>query len=128
MGLQPVSALEKSELHKEGAACHLAPGLLDETAARLHGSSRGEQVIDQQNVRAGDHAVDMYLQLGAAVLKVVLQRMGPVGELARLAKRDQRTFHEEGQRSREQETAGLGSGHRIDPPTLIVLAEQVDRL
>jgi GNAT superfamily N-acetyltransferase len=122
------AAFEKRQLHKEGAARDPTTRFLDQPAARHHGAAGRQQIIYEQHVRAGSHAVDVDLQLGAAVFQVVLERMRAVGELAWFAERDERPFHEQSQRSRKQEPPGFGGGHGIGLPAVVVFVHELDRL
>jgi GNAT superfamily N-acetyltransferase len=128
MRCQFFAAFEKRQFHKEGTARDAAARFFDQTAARQHRAAGRQEVIHEQHAGAGSHAVDMDLQLGAAVLQVVLKGMRAVRELARFAERDERPFQQQSQRSRKQEPPGFGSRHRIDLLALVMFLHALDRL
>src|SRR5215470_16491502 len=82
MRLQPLSPLEKRQFHEKRTSRHLPSGLLNELAPSFHCAAGGEQVIDEQDAVPFRHAVDVNLQLGAPVLKIVLQGVRAVGQLS----------------------------------------------
>jgi GNAT superfamily N-acetyltransferase len=126
--LQFLTALKKRELHKERAARDLTARFLDQPATGLHGAAGRQQVIHEQHLRVGSHAVNVDLELGAAVFQVILQRMRAVRQLAGFAQRDERSIQEQSQRSREQEPPGFGRGDGIDLPVAIGFVHELDRL
>src|SRR5688572_6226256 len=71
-----LAPLEEAQLHQHGATIDHTAGLLDEPAARLEGAAGGEQVIDDQHPVAGADTVDVDMQLGVAVLQLVLVGVG----------------------------------------------------
>src|SRR5438132_15246 len=81
---------EEGQLDEEGTTSNLAAGLLDKLAAGAHGAAGGEQVIHEKHTGAFGHAVTVHVQLGAAIFKFILEGIGAIRQLARLAERDER--------------------------------------
>src|SRR5262249_7497357 len=117
---------QKRQLDEDGTAGHLGPSLLDKPAARLKSSTGGQQVVHQQHALAGQEAVDVDLQLGAAVFQVVLQGVSAVGQLAGLAQGHERLWQHQGQGGGEQEAAGLGGGDGVDVLVPVVPSQYVN--
>src|SRR5262245_41241126 len=119
MRLQPLSPLEKRQFHKKRTSRHLSSGLLDQFAPGFHGAAGGEQVIDEQDAMPLRHAVDVNLQHGAAVLKIVLQGMRAIGQLSRFSQGHKWLVHAQGQRCSEEEATGFRGSDCLNVVALI---------
>jgi hypothetical protein len=87
----------------------------------------GQQIIHQEHVGAGVETVDVHVQLGAAVFKIVLHLVRAVRQLPRFAQRHERFVHLQRQGRREQKATRLRRRHGVDWPAPIMLQHQPDR-
>src|SRR5207237_1227498 len=101
---------------------------LDELAGGSKCAAGGEQVVDHKHARSRGEAVHVELQLGAAVFQVVLQTMGAVRELARLAERNKRLLHGQSQGSGKKKPARFRGRDHIDGLTPVMVREAVNGL
>ena len=85
-----------------------APALLDHADAGPHRAAGGEQIVHQQDAVPFEQGVDVHFERVLAVFQLVMERMRVKGELARFADGDEACLEREGERSRENEPAGLG--------------------
>src|SRR5262249_43234376 len=128
MRSQLVSAMEKGEFDEKSAAGDFSACLFNQFASRLHRAARGQQIVHQKNLGPRAYAVNMDLKFCAAVFEIILQTVCAIRKLAWLPQRNERLFHQERQRSREQEPACLGRGHGVDLASAKMFTEQFDRL
>ena len=83
--------------------------------------------IDQQDLVAWLHGVDMDLDLVGAVFQRVGERDGLVGQLSLLADRHEAAGELVGDGSTQNEAPGLDPGHLMDLPARIGVHQRVDR-
>ena len=124
---QALAAVQEAELDQERARRHVTAEALDELAQGPGRPARGEEVVvDEDPLPVGDR-VGVDLERVDPVFEDVLGRDRVVGQLARLARRDEADAQLTGQRAAEDEPARLRGDDVVDLKRRDDLRQAADR-
>src|SRR5262249_47706843 len=122
-----LAAAEEVELDDEREPRDVAALLLRERGRGAGRAAGGEQIVHDEDLRAGLDRLDVHLELGLAVLELVGHAVGLVRELAGLAHRDEARVQPRRERAAEDEAARLDAHDDVDVLADEALGEQIER-
>ena len=124
--LEDRPAVQERELDHERVGDHLAALPRHELGGGLRGPARREDVVDDDDARAGPDRVLVHLELGDAVLGLVGDLVALGRQLPGLSRGDEARVEPRGERAAEDEAAGLDADDDVDVLADEALGDRVE--
>lgn len=124
--LETLDAAEVRQSDHEGTLDEFGAHLAQEFDRRLRGSSRRDQIVDQQNLLTGFDRADVHLDPIASVFEIEISTDRFPGQLARLSKRHESDLKLIGDGGPEDESSGFDADDEVEAGRAVPLGDSVD--